>query len=103
MLQVSAPEGITSMLFAGGHVEEVRGQGGEAGKRVGGGVQVGGVESHRDEKEEEEEVEETVARQDGGRLSAGTQLQREERGGKQGGDRCRARRGEGAGRKGGEL
>lgn len=44
MLQVSAPEGITSMLFAG-HDKEVIGWGEEQ-ARLGCGVQVGGVESH---------------------------------------------------------
>lgn len=45
-------------------------------------------------------MEETVAHQDGGRLSAGTQLQREERGGKEGGEEGGSREG---GREGGEI
>lgn len=60
--------------------------------------QEGGVESHRDDEREGEELEEIAARQHGGRLSTGTRLQRENRGREQGGDWCRVRKKEGAGR-----
>lgn len=76
--------------------------------RVGGSVQVGGVESQRDEEEVEEK---TVEHRDGGRLSTGTRLRHEERwavrrreeGSREGREQCRVEEEGGKGEEEGGL